>query len=54
MHHKRSLIAVLISGFLVQILAYSVPWWSFVLLLGVIYLVVDAALEAVTERHETR
>jgi len=51
MHHKRSFIAVLISGFIVQILAYAVPWWSFIVILGVLFLVVDAALEAITERR---
>jgi predicted membrane protein len=51
MHHKRSFIAVLLSGIIVQILAHSVPWWSFVIILGLLFLVTDAALEAVFERH---
>lgn len=52
--HKRSFVAVLIAGFVTQILAYTVPWWSFILILGLVYLVVDAALEALAERRAAR
>jgi hypothetical protein len=51
MHHKRSFIAVLISGIVVQILAHSVPWWSFVIILGLLFLVIDTTLEAVFQRR---
>jgi len=51
----RSFIAVLISGFIVwTILSGSmtlrVPWWGFLFMLGVTYLVVDVALQAVQEK----
>jgi hypothetical protein len=51
----RSLAAVLASGLILwSILNYSslfrMPWWSFVLILGVLFLVIDTALQALQER----
>jgi hypothetical protein len=55
----RSFIAVLISGSLLwSILNYSLlfkmPLWSFVLILGVLFLVVDVALQALQERISSK
>jgi hypothetical protein len=54
----RSFVAVLISGALLwSILNYSVlfkmPLWSFVLILGVLYLVIDVALQELQKRIGT-
>lgn len=48
----RSLAAVFISGFIVQILASSVPWWSFLVILCIVYLVAEAAIQAICEQHD--
>jgi hypothetical protein len=57
--NARSFVAVLISGFIVwSILSTSlflrVPWWGFLFMLGVTYLVVDVSLQALLERRTTR
>jgi len=51
----RSFVAVLISGSLLwSIVNYSLlfrmPLWSFVLILGVLYLVIDVALQTLQEK----
>lgn len=55
----RSFLAVLISGALLwSVLNYSLlfrmPLWSFVLILGVLYLVIDVALQELQKRIGTR
>lgn len=49
--NARSLIAVLVAGFITQIIGHSSPWWAFLLILGFVFMVVDAALEALAERR---
>jgi hypothetical protein len=55
----RSFVAVVISGLIVwTILTGSmvlrVPWWGFLFMLSVTYLVVDTALQALQERIGVR
>lgn len=54
----RSFVSVMISGFIVWIILNSsmlfrVPWWAFLFMLGVTYLVVDTTLQALQERIRT-
>jgi hypothetical protein len=54
----RSFVSVMISGFIVWIILnssrlFSVPWWAFLFMLGVTYLVVDTTLQALQERIRT-
>jgi len=56
--NARSLVAVLISGFIVwSILStamfLSMHWWGFLFMLGVTYMVVDVGLQALLERRAT-
>jgi hypothetical protein len=53
----RTLAAVLLSGLIVWLIISSstsmffiMRWWSFMFILGVTFLVVDAALQALQER----
>lgn len=55
----RSFVAVIISGWILwSILNYSwlfrMPWWSFLLILGVLYLVIDTVLQALQKRTGVR
>jgi uncharacterized membrane protein len=53
--NARTFMSVLISGFIVwSILNYSgvyrMPWWGFLFILCVTFLVIDATLQALQER----
>lgn len=56
--NARTLAAVLLSGLLTWLILsssismfYIMRWWSFLFILGVTFLVVDAALQALLERR---